>query len=614
MHGSESNSYRSETGGTLRAGDAGRQVRLAGWVHRRRDHGQLIFIDLRDRSGRVQLVFDAEAAPEAHRLAATLRLEFVIAVEGEVVERTPENVNTSLPTGAIEVMASRVSLLNRSEPLPFPIDVEGTASDELRLRYRYLDLRRPYYQEILGLRHKVLLSARQYLDSRGFLEVETPILTKPTPEGARDYLVPSRNHPGSFYALPQSPQIFKQILMVSGFDRYFQIARCFRDEDMRADRQAEFTQVDIEASFVEESDVQSLVEGLVASMFETAGHAVQTPFPRMSYSEAMRRFGVDRPDLRFDLEIKDVSELVGNKGFRVFDETLAGNGVVRGLPWPGGADVPRSQIDALAERCKGWGAKGLVWIKRGSGGVTSPIARFLGEDTCREAAEAVGAGEGDLALLVADSPANAARVLGNLRLSLAERLGLVPRGPEACSDFRFLWVTDFPLFEWHEEDGRYYSCHHPFTSPQEEGLSRLESDPASVRARAYDLVMNGSEIAGGSIRIHSQELQDRVFGVLGISPEEARRKFEFLRQALSFGAPPHGGIALGVERMLMMMTGAPSIRDVIAFPKTSSAADLMSGAPAPLDDSQLRELSLRLREVKASEPGSSPAVPPEKAE
>jgi aspartyl-tRNA synthetase len=383
---------------------------------------------------------------------------------------------------------------------------------------------------------------------------------------------------------------------------------------MRADRQAEFTQVDIEASFVEEGDVQSLVEGLVVRMFEAAGHAVETPFPSMTYSEAMRRFGVDRPDLRFGLEIRDVSPLVGNKGFRVFDETLARDGVVRGLPWPGGADVPRSQIDALAERCKGWGAKGLVWIKRGPGGVTSPVARFLGEETCREAAEAVGAEEGDLALLVADSPASAARVLGNLRLWLAERLNLVPTGPEAPADFRFLWVTDFPLFEWHEEDERYYACHHPFTSPQDEDLPKLDSDPSSVRARAYDLVVNGSEIGGGSIRIHSQELQDRIFGVLGISQEEAQRKFEFLRQALSFGAPPHGGIALGVERMLMIMTGAPSIRDVMAFPKTTSAADLMSGAPAPLDDTQLQELSLRLREVEDPEEGSSQAPPPEEPE
>jgi aspartyl-tRNA synthetase len=610
MRGPEPNVYRSQSGGTLRVEDTGRRVRLAGWVHRQRDHGQLIFIDLRDRSGRVQLVFDAEAAPESHRLAQTLRAEAVVCVEGEVVERTPENVNQSLLTGAIEVRVSSVTLLNRSEPLPFPLDEAGTASDELHLRYRYLDLRRPRYQELLGLRHKVLLSARQYLDSQGFLEIETPILTKPTPEGARDYLVPSRNHPGSFYALPQSPQIFKQILMVSGFDRYFQIARCFRDEDMRADRQAEFTQVDIETSFVEEKNVQDLVEGLVARMFEAAGHAIKAPFPRMSYSEAMRRFGIDRPDLRFDLEIRDVSELVRGMGFRVFDETLARKGVIRGLPWPGGAEVPRSQIDALAERCKRWGAKGLIWIKRVSGGVTSPIARFLGEETCRKAADAVGAGEGDLALLVADAEADAARVLGSLRLWLAEHLGLVPTGPDAPSDFRFLWVTDFPLFEWHEEDRRYYSCHHPFTAPQEEDLGKLESDPLSVRARAYDLVLNGAEIGGGSIRIHSRVLQDRIFGVLGISPEEASRKFEFLRQALSFGAPPHGGIALGVERMLMVMSGAPSIRDVIAFPKTTSAADLMSGAPAPLDDSQLRELSLRLRKSKAPEPDSSP-VPPE---
>ena len=610
MPATDSTALRSTVCGTLRAEDTGQIVRLAGWVHRRRDHGHLIFIDLRDRSGTVQVVFDAEQAPESHALGETIRGEFVLAVEGKVARRAPENINPNLPTGEVEVRADKVRLLNRSETLPFPLHEESSASEELRLRYRYLDLRRPRYQHIFALRHRALLATRNHLASRGFLEIETPVLTKPTPEGARDYLVPSRLHPGCFYALPQSPQLFKQILMVSGFDRYFQIARCFRDEDMRADRQAEFTQVDIEASFVDEGDIQELVEGVITEMFRAAGTEIQTPFPRMTWEEAMRRFGTDRPDLRFGLEIGDVSGIVKGKGFRVFDDTLAGGGVVRGLAWPGGASVPRSQIDSLAERAREWGARGLAWIKVEESKVTSPVARFLGEDTARAAAGAVGAGNGDLALFVADEPETAATALGALRLWLGERLGLIP-GAEDDTEYRLLWVTDFPLFEWHADDGRFYARHHPFTAPREEDLDKIESAPEKVRARAYDLVVNGSEIGGGSIRIHNRDVQDRVFTALGISPEEAHRKFGFFRQALSFGAPPHGGIALGVDRIVAILAGSASIRDVIAFPKTTSATDLMTGSPSPIEPEQARELHIRVAAVRqADEPGEPlPADP-----
>ncbi|TDI29012.1 MAG: aspartate--tRNA ligase [Acidobacteria bacterium] len=586
--------WRSHMCGALSVEQVGQQVRLAGWVHRRREHGLVLFVDLRDRAGLVQLVFDAQLSEEALQQAGDLRSEYVIAVGGEVVARSEDAVNPAIATGAVEVRVATVQVLNTSEVPPVQVDDQvAEAAEDVRLKYRFLDLRRTRPQEILRLRHEVLLAARGYLDGRGFMEIETPILTRPTPEGARDYLVPSRNFPGSFYALPQSPQIFKQILMVAGFDRYFQIARCFRDEDMRADRQAEFTQIDIEASFVDEEDIQRLVEGLMVQLFAAADVKLDTPFPRMSYDDAMLRYGSDKPDLRFGLEITDVSEVVQGRGFRVFDDVVGKGGVVRGLAWPGGAAIPRARIDALTEQCRQWGAGGLVWIKMGSDGVKSPVAKFLGDEGCRQAAMAVGAGEGDLALLVADSKSVAARVLGNLRLWLAERLELIPSAPARETVFKMLWVTDFPLLEWNEEDQRFYACHHPFTSPRMEDLERLESDPSSIRARAYDLVVNGSEIGGGSIRIHSRAVQDRVFRALGIGAEEATRKFDFLLQALSYGAPPHGGIALGVERIIMALTGASSIRDVIAFPKTTSASDLMTGAPAPLDEGQLKELFLK---------------------
>jgi aspartyl-tRNA synthetase len=595
MIDADATSWRSHVCGVMDTAHIGSRVRLAGWVYRRREHGQVLFIDLRDRSGVVQLVFDTDVDPAALKQAGELRGEYVIAVEGIVVARSPETQNPGLPTGAVEVQVDRLTLLNSSKVPPFQLDEQAAeAGEDLRLKYRFLDLRRSKYQEIIKLRHKILLEARSYLDSLGYLEIETPILTKPTPEGARDYLVPSRNFPGAFYALPQSPQIFKQILMVSGFDRYFQIARCFRDEDMRADRQAEFTQVDIEASFVAEEDIQKMVEELMVRIFAVAGRKLETPFPRMKYSEAMLRYGSDRPDLRYGLEIADVSQEVSGRGFKVFDDTLQNGGVVRGLCWPGGAAVPRAQVDILTDRCKEWGARGLVWIKLGQDGVKSPVAKFLGEEGCQAAASAVGASEGDMALLVADKPAVAAKVLGNLRTWLADRLELVSEGTEVGDQFKMLWVTDFPLLEWHEDDKRFYACHHPFTSPIDADLPRLESEPGSVSARAYDLVVNGSEIGGGSIRIHSRDVQDRVFRALGMDEEESTRKFDFLLQALSYGAPPHGGIALGVERIVMALTGANSIRDVIAFPKTTSASDLMAGSPSVLDEGQLRDLSIKV--------------------
>jgi len=590
---------RTHSCGALRAGDAGQTVTLMGWAYRRRDHGGLIFVDLRDREGLTQLVFNPATDAGAHDVAGRVRAEFVLAARGVVQRRPPGTENAGLPTGEVEVQVQTLTLLNRSEPLPFPLDGEVTAADDLRLRYRFLDLRRPRYQELLATRHRALLAVRRHLDAEGFLEIETPILTKPTPEGARDYLVPSRMSPGTFYALPQSPQLFKQILMVAGFDRYFQIARCFRDEDMRADRQAEFTQVDIEASFVDEADIQRLVEGLVQKMFAAAGQKVQAPFARLTWAEAMRRYGSDRPDVRFGLEIGEVSEAVAGSGFRVFEETVKAGGVVRGLAWPGGAAVPRSQIDALEERAKGWGARGLAWIKLSENGVTSPLLKVLGEERCRRLADGVGARDGDVALLVADREPVVAAALGALRLWLGDHLGL-----RSGADLRLLWVTDFPLFEWSAVEGRFYACHHPFTAPAEADLDRLESDPAAVRARAYDLVLNGTEIGGGSIRIHRRDVQDRVFAVLGIAEDEARRKFDFLRQALSFGAPPHGGIALGVDRIIAMLTGCDSIRDVIAFPKTTSGADLMTGSPAPVDDAQMQELQLRFVPPRRGEGGA----------
>ena len=564
-----------------------REVVLTGWVHRRRDLGQLVFVELRDGSGRVQVVFDPSEAQDAHTLSQTLRLEDVVGIAGTVVPR--ESPNPKHPTGAVEVRASRAVVHNRALSVPFPVDDEispATANEEARLQHRYVDLRRPKLQHALRTRHRLGMAARRVLDGEGFIEVETPMLTRSTPEGARDYLVPSRVHPGRFYALPQSPQLFKQLLMVAGFDRYYQFARCFRDEDLRADRQPEFTQIDIEMSFATPEAIYAVVEPLMAAMFAVIGVEIPRPVPRMAYALAMERFGSDRPDTRFGLELKDAKAAGQGRGFIPFDSAPA----VRGIAVPGAGSATRKQLDTWTAWAKEAGAKGLVWIKlEEGGGVASPAAKALGEDGCRAVAETVGAKAGDAALLVADAVETCARVLGTLRLRVASELGLIP-----ADRFDVLWVEEFPLLQWDAGEGRFVACHHPFTAPRDEDLPLLTSDPGQVRAQAYDLVVNGTEIGGGSIRIHSKEVQSQVFAALSIDPEEAAAKFGFLLRALESGAPPHGGIALGFDRVSAMLTGSESIRDVIAFPKTTSASDLMTASPNAVDDRQLRDLHLAI--------------------
>jgi len=580
---------RSDPCGALRADDKGRTVALCGWVHRRRDHGGLIFIDLRDRAGLVQVVFNPATDAEAHGLAGDLRAEYVIGVRGTVVGRGADAVNPNLDTGEIEVQAASLTLLNRSEPLPISLEDLADAGEEQRLRWRFLDLRRPALQEKLALRHRITLDVRRYLDEQGFYELETPVLTKSTPEGARDYLVPSRVYPGRFFALPQSPQIFKQLFMVSGFERYFQIARCFRDEDLRADRQPEFTQIDLEMSFVEPSDIYRIIEGMMARAMALAGGRWPEEIPKLSYAEAMSRYGTDRPDLRYDLPIGDVTEKVADSPFKPFAEAAAAGECVRGIGVPGGAKLARREIDELTELVRRHGGKGLVWIKLGEDGVKSSALKLLGEDACIELAEALGAGRGDMALLAADRTTVAAAALGALRQELARRLDLIPADRTAP-----LWVEEFPLMEFDAKEGRWVSLHHPFTSPLPEDLPLLESDPGRVRSQAYDLVMNGWELGGGSIRIHDSEIQRRVFARLNLSNEEVEAKFGFFLRALSFGAPPHGGIALGLDRVVAMLTGSASLREVIAFPKTTSSMDLMTGSPSRVSAPQLEELGIAL--------------------
>jgi len=569
----------------------GSQVRLSGWVHRRRDHGGLIFIDLRDRTGLVQLVFNPDEAGGSHELAHSLRSEYVISVTGEVVNRSEETVNPELPTGRLEVRVKEAEVLAESETPPFEIEgFHGEVGEETRLRYRYLDLRREQMQEAIKLRHRLTSAMRRFLDGDGFLEIETPILTLSTPEGARDFLVPSRLQRGSFYALPQSPQLFKQLLMVSGFERYFQIARCFRDEDLRADRQPDFTQLDIEMSFVDAEDVIGLNERLIAHVMAEMGIEVEVPFQRMGYDEAMSRYGSDKPDLRYGYELTDLTEILRGTEFKAFGGVIDSGGQVKGINF-GKRELSRAQLDGLIDDAKELGAKGLVWAFREGDGWRAPIAKFLSEDELRNLNEAMAAEEGDLMLVAADQPAMVATILGGLRTRLAERWDLIP----ADAGNRFCWIVDWPLFEWNEDEDRWDALHHPFTSPAAEFDP---ADPGEARALAYDLVWNGVEIGGGSIRISDPQVQAQIFEALGISDEEAGERFGFLLDALKYGAPPHGGIAYGVDRFAALLAGVESIRDVIAFPKTASGGDPLTGAPAPVDDVQLRDVGLELRKKK----------------
>ncbi len=577
---------RTHTCGQLRAEDAGREVLLLGWVHKVRDLGHLVFLDLRDRHGLTQVVFEAEGLRDR---AKHLRAEFVLGVSGRVRPRAAEAMNAKMPTGAVEVEATELKLLSEAKVPPFVIADDVAASDELRLRYRYLDLRRPALQANLGLRHRVTMAVRKYFDGQGFWEIETPMLTKSTPEGARDYLVPSRVHPGEFYALPQSPQIFKQILMIAGTDRYFQIVKCFRDEDLRADRQPEFTQIDVEMSFATRELVFATIEPLIKEVFAVIGRDITLPFARMSYAEALARYGSDKPDLRVGMVITDVSGVFTDSTFSVFRDAVAGGGVVRGIVVPGGAAASRKELDTLAEEAKSLGAGGLVWVRRSGEAIQSSALKAAGEGTTRAALDAAGAGAADL-LLLASGPADAtSKVLGQIRLSVAKS-----RGWLKTDEFAFTWVTDFPLLEWDGDERRWVAMHHPFTSPVEADMDRLEENPGGVLAQAYDLVLNGSEIGGGSIRIHDTALQRRMFTLLGISDEDAKLRFGFFLESLEYGTPPHGGIALGLDRIVAILAGEPSIRDVIAFPKTAQAVDLMSTAPTPVDARQLRELRLRI--------------------
>ncbi len=583
---------RTHTCGELRESNIGESVVLNGWVDTRRDLGGVIFIDLRDRYGITQVVFEPAFNKEAHELGKDLRSEYVISIEGKVRHRPEETENPELPTGFIDVMVEKLVILNEAETPPFQIKSKIDVSEEIRLKYRYLDLRRQDMKNNLLLRHKMAQLARNYFDQNNFIEIETPVLMKSTPEGARDFLVPSRMHKGKFYALPQSPQTYKQLLMVSGFDRYFQIVKCFRDEDLRADRQPEFTQIDVEMSFTDQQDVFEIVEGLIKLLFnELQNYDLQLPLPRLSYNEAMERFGTDKPDLRFDLEMVTLNEALKNSGFRVFKDAADNGGIITGLLAKGCGDYTRNQLDVLTDFVKKIGAGGLIWMRVKEDGLEAPIAKFLSDDEIQSIKSSMEAEAGDLLFILAGPKYKTLSIMGALRLEMARRLELI----KSDADPKLLWVTDFPLFEWDDETRRYYAMHHPFTSPLPEDVDKMETEPEKVRARAYDLVMNGNEIAGGSIRIFDSKLQAKMFKALGISDEEAEEKFGFLMNAFKYGAPPHGGIAFGFDRMVMLFAEASSIRDVIAFPKTASGMSLMDSSPSPVNDEQLKELHIKTR-------------------
>lgn len=575
--------------GEVTEAHAGQEMTLQGWVQRRRDLGGLIFIDVRDRTGHVQVVFNPEFSKEALEKAESVRSEFVVEIKGKVALREESAINDKIKTGKVEVLADSLEVINKSKTPPFMINDETDVSEEVRLKYRYLDLRRPAMQETFRLRHRVTKTMRDFLDESGFYEVETPMLTKSTPEGARDYLVPSRVHPGEFYALPQSPQLFKQLLMVAGMDKYYQVVRCFRDEDLRADRQPEFTQVDIEQSFFEKETFLSMVEAMMSEVVYAArDQRIQTPFPRMTYAEAMARYGSDKPDTRFELELIDVSPVVEHSSFKVFASTVESGGQVKALNVKGqAAAYSRKAIDELTEFVARYGAKGLAWMKMEEDGLKGPISKFFEGETVVQLTETLSAEPGDLLLFVADKPTVVADSLGALRLKLGNDLGLIDQ-----SKLNFLWVTEFPLLGWDEDAGRFVAEHHPFTMPMAEDLEKLKTDPGLVRAEAYDLALNGYELGGGSRRIHQREVQELMFKALGFSEEEAREQFGFLLEAFEYGAPPHGGIALGLDRLIMILAGRKTLRDTIAFPKTASASDLMTQAPSPVSSAQLDELYL----------------------